>query len=241
MISLARVRQIIREEIVRVASTINEADVVRRRGGETVIDPGVTERPKIRSITDITVTPDRALHLPPGSPFVGGKAYHDIYNMGVGEEDIHFKRKDKSTGEEKLMSRLADYKIKAGKLVIVPELFDLAGRDPSRAYGVAEVTTDIVNFPNKSKPGASVPLVNLRFPPGQRPEGSDGSAVYVSPAFLQVIRTDDAPEIRRNFEMQNRKPIRPDRPTVDSGEDRAREQARAARAQAQHDFGIRRR
>lgn len=249
-------RQIIREEISR--NFLNEADVISRRKSstgevETRLDPSkkpVFSRKQVRSIGDILTTPERAFHFPPDSPFIAGsQAFHGHYNQGVGEENISFGLKNKTTGDQSWMSSLANHKLekKNGKtFVVVPELFALAGKNSNEAYGVAEVISEIVNFPNKhfsnlGKEQLTVPLVILRFPESQRPESDKkGVTTYVGAAFLRIVREDDAADVRNAFIMASKNPERrPDR-AVDPGIERARE-TNVARDRAREEFGIRRR
>jgi hypothetical protein len=243
-------RQIIREEISR--NFLNEADVISRRKSstgevETRLDPfkkSVFSRKQVRSIGDVKTTPDRAKLLPPDSPFVAGsEAFHSHYNMGVGEERINFRIKNKMTGDESMMSSLANYKMSPGTFVVIPELFALAGKNPMEAYGVGEIVSEIVNFPNNNTAGReklTVPMVVLKFPAGQRPEGTNETVPYVGIAFLNKVKEADAADARKAFIMASRDSEKRPSRAVDPGIERARE-TNVARDRAREELGIRRR
>jgi hypothetical protein len=165
--------------------------------------------------------------------------------MGVGEEIVRFKIKNKATGEDAIISSLANHKIDRGSFVVIPELFNLAGINQAEAYGVAEVISEIVNFPNNNSAGReklSVPLVVLKFPPGQHPDGTNETVPYVGLAFLSKIKEADAALMRSFFISQSKNSPAERRPAraVDPEIERARE-TNVARDRAREEFGIRRR
>lgn len=207
------------EESLRrlIRNIILEAPVMRRRGGEMTRIPDKEEtksrtpdvgmqvrrsqalsleRP-ITDISDITISDSDISRISPESPFVGGsKLFHELYNYGLSEEMRRLKVPSKDPGaEDKTIFVLADYTIKAGALVSIPELFE-AGK-----YGVATVAEVIT----KGRYPLHVPVAMLDFPDGQRPPGIPSRCNNVGVAFLVKVKPDDAREMRISFEAENRK------------------------------------
>lgn len=148
----------------------------------------------IRSINDITV--NDISRISEDSPFAGGSdLFHELYNNGLSEEmkriKINSKHK-KPEEKDKFMFVLANYTIKPGSFVKIPELSD-AGQ-----YGVAQVA-DIVT---KGRDPLHVPLAMLDFPDSQRPPGTPARCNNVAMAFLVKLSPDDAIEDRRAFEQE---------------------------------------
>lgn len=160
----------------------------------------------LTNISQIVVGNAKITMLSDESPFLGDSAmFHKLYNFGVSEETLRIRRPGKNEyDEDKVIRVLADYTIKPGSLVIIPELL------ANGTYGVAKVNN--VVFPNRRKGDkATVPLAMLSFDESQRPPGETEIQNDVGIAFLQKINADNAVDAAAAFAAERRKKINSNR------------------------------
>jgi len=179
-ISESLLRKIIVEEIMR---SINEAPIIRRRGGEeTRVDEPKPERftrREVRSIDDVRFDPTRDVSS--SSPFIGGSpAFEKTYNNGKLKVPMVLKRHIPG-GIEKFMIFVDAPAINENDIVVVPELLD------SGELG-AGIVTSIRRVPVRvNGRDEAVPVASVQFPADARTSGVGGTISGIGLAFLVRI------------------------------------------------------